>query len=113
MTLLHLNLISGEDCGSALFNGETAAVLEDGAFRPIDLNSGFDQNPILGMVQIKEGDLWFGLIASGIYVYDGAVTRFNSDPNGPGQSTIFSMIQHTNKDIWIGTFENGLWRYVP
>ena len=53
------------------FNGSSAAVLEDNQFRLISLQNGLDLNPILDMVQIRDGNFWVGLIAAGIGVYDG------------------------------------------
>ena len=93
------------------------AAAESGSYRfePITIDDGLSNSSVSGMVQDKNGFLWFGTQA-GLNRYDGYEFEvMENDPfnrNSLGHNQIQTMYRDTDGALWIGTY-GGLDRYDP
>jgi len=85
----------------------------DTYFDHINIDDGLSSNIVKGVVEDKNGFIWFGT-SNGLNRYDGKnISIFQHDPNIPGSlsdnhvSTLFVDSQGT---MWVGTMQGGLCR---
>ena len=80
----------------------------DGNFELIDL-MGFGN--VTCMENGGPGELWIGVLGTGLLRYDGAIMR--DIIKGPPDDGIAALLKDKTGAIWMGTFEKGVARYYP
>ncbi|MEO8447337.1 MAG: two-component regulator propeller domain-containing protein [bacterium] len=69
--------------------------------------SGFN---VFSLLEVSNGDLWFGTIGGGVYKYDGKSFELFTTKEGLAGNSIFCIMQDNAGFIWFGT-ENGISRF--
>lgn len=89
-----------------------APVLE---FERLSVEHGLSQSTVNGILQDREGYMWFGTL-NGLNKYDGyrfVDFRHNpNDPNSISSDQIYALYEDNKGNLWVGTLE-GLNRFDP
>jgi ligand-binding sensor domain-containing protein len=102
-------LIIGTSCSGQIrkhLSKENASELEIGSanqqmfIKTQSTNAGDNVN---SSIQDKEGNLWFGTTADGIYNYDGKLFTQFTMTNGLNSNTVWCILEDKSGKIWIGT----------
>ena len=92
--------------------GGLAPVLE---FERLSVEHGLSQSTVNGILQDREGYMWFGTL-NGLNKYDGyrfVDFRHNpNDPNSISSDQIYALYEDNKGNLWVGTLE-GLNRFDP
>ena len=71
----------------------------------------YSADRITGIVEDKEGNLWFGTDGFGICKYDGKTVANFTTENGLCGNAIYELMVDSKGNIWIGTFWGGVSKY--
>lgn len=105
---------------ASLLAGHAVAQPEDIFFEHVTVSDGLSQNSVHGIVQDRQGYLWFAT-QDGLNRYDGyefVTYRHRAGESDPAprqslsNSTVWSLYEDRQGTLWAGT-ANGLNRYLP
>ena len=92
------------------------APLKDFPFQHITSDDGLSNNTVRGIVQDRQGYLWFGT-EDGLNRYDGyTFTTYRHSPQDPGSigdDFIWALCLAPDGGVWAGTNDGGLSRFDP
>jgi signal transduction histidine kinase/ligand-binding sensor domain-containing protein len=73
--------------------------------------NGFDKKDIRALAEDRQGDLWIGTDADGLYKFSGG--KFTAYPvnDNLGNQAIWSLLPEADGTLWVGTFRGGLLRF--
>ena len=67
---------------------------------------------VKSLFEDKDGDLWIGTWANGLYRYSPSVNRFFAYPEFNMRQSAHTIFQDSRGDIWVGAWREGLYKIV-
>ena len=81
-----------------------------GVWQTLDVSDGLPSPSIMGMVQDREGHLWFGTQGGGVGRYDGETFVTFTTDDGLADNTVWPILEDREGHLWFGT-PGGVSRY--
>jgi sugar lactone lactonase YvrE len=95
----------GTNAGVCRYDGTSFSTFSSGEARP-DLVFG-----VLGITEDSKGHVWFGLLAEGVFRYDGKQLTHFTERDGLADNQVTSLMTDRRGNVWIGTQGGGVSRY--
>jgi ligand-binding sensor domain-containing protein/serine phosphatase RsbU (regulator of sigma subunit) len=101
-----------KDMNDAIWTGNNDGVdrIINNKIRAIRPENGLCNNRICGMIQDREGDMWFGSFSGGVSKYRNDLFININEKHGLANNTVMSFLKDSKDNMWIGTWGGGVSR---
>ncbi|MFL5764953.1 MAG: two-component regulator propeller domain-containing protein [Bacteroidia bacterium] len=101
-----------KDVNDAVWTGtnDGADRISNNSIRSFTTANGLCNNRIYGLIQDREGNMWFGSFSGGLSKYRNDLFININEKHGLANNTVMSFLKDSKGNLWVGTWGGGVSR---